>query len=135
MQITRRKKLTSISVGLVIIILLITIISFYYKLYLPDLPMEGVTKRQAYEKIFNEHNAIMFLTDQGDSNWYIYNGPQKLGDTELIKRLKTLGYTFIEQMGSGYIFTKENSQDKIVVTSQQWTSKYILYRAPNEVRF
>lgn len=67
----------------------------------------------------------MFLTDQGDNNWYIYNGPQKAGRTELIKRLKTLGL----------IFTKENSQNKIVVTSQQWTTKYILYKAPNEVRF
>lgn len=52
MQITRRKKITSIIVGLVILILLIAAISSYYKLYLPELPMEGVTKRQAYEKIF-----------------------------------------------------------------------------------
>lgn len=107
----------------------------YFKLYLPDLPVEGLTKRQAYEKVFNRHNAIMFLTDQGDYNWYIYNGPQKEGGTELIKRMKTLGFHFIEQMGSGYFFINDNSQEKIVVTSQQWTSRYVLFKAPYEVRF
>ncbi|MDQ0914966.1 type II toxin-antitoxin system HicA family toxin [Paenibacillus sp. V4I5] len=134
MQITRFKKSTSIIVGILILILLIAAIYSYFKLYLPDLPLDGVTKRQAYEKIFNSHNAIVFLADQGDYNWYIYNGPQKEGGTELIKRMKTLGFIFIEQMGSGYIFSKENTQDKIVVTSQQWTSKYILYKAPYEVK-
>jgi hypothetical protein len=97
--------------------------------------MEGVTKRQAYMKIFNRHNGILSLTEQGDYNWYIYNGPQKEGGAALTKRMKSLGYNFIEQMGSGYIFSKENSQERIIVTSQQWTGKFILYKAPNTVRF
>ena len=66
MQITRFMKSTSFIVGILILILLIAAIYSYFKLYLPDLPLEGVTKRQAYEKIFNSHNAIVFLADQGD---------------------------------------------------------------------
>jgi hypothetical protein len=135
MHITRFKISTSIIVGIVILFIVFASIYSYFKLYLPDLPMESVTKRQAYEKIFNNHNAIVVLTDQGDYNWYIYNGPQKEGGIELIKRMRTLGFNFIEQMGSGYIFSKENGQDKIVITSQMWTSKYVLFKAPYEVRF
>lgn len=130
-----KKKFTVTTLGIIVLLLVLGLIYYNLKLYLPDLPVEGVTKKEAYEKIFNRHNAFVYLHNRNGYNWYIYQGNQKDGGTELIKQFNTLGWRFKEQMGSGYVFMKENGKDELVVGSQMWTSKYIIYQVPDEVKF
>ncbi|MBP1155072.1 MULTISPECIES: hypothetical protein [unclassified Paenibacillus] len=135
MKTISKKKVTKITFGIVLVIsLAVGLVYYNFKLYLPDLPVEGVTKKQAYEKIFNRYNSIVYLNNANGYNWYIYQGNQKNGGTELIKQFNTLGFRFKEQMGSGYVFIKDNGKVELVVESEKWTSKYIIYQVPDEVQ-
>lgn len=100
------------SLGIVIIGLGLSLLIYYnLRLYLPELPVEGVSKKKAYAKISNSDNTIEFLSNKNNYNWYIYQGNQKDGMDELIQRLNTLGLQFKEKMGAGYFFTKDNKED------------------------
>lgn len=135
MKTISKKRLTKITFGIVLVLsLAVGLVYYNFKLYFPDLPVEGVTKKQAYEKIFNRYNSIVYLNHANGYNWYIYQGNQKDGGTELIKQFNTLGFRFKEQMGSGYVFIKDTGKDELVVESEKWTSKYIIYQVPDEVQ-
>lgn len=109
------------------------IILLFAFLYLPDLPVHGITKKEAYDKVSNQYNAIIYLTNTNNNNWYIYQGNQRDFRTELIKRFNTLGYEFEEQMGSGYVFKMTGNDERIVVESQMWTRKFVVCKMPDEV--
>ncbi|MGO4501117.1 hypothetical protein AB4114_35295 [Paenibacillus sp. 2RAB27] len=105
------------------------------RFYLPDLPVEGLTKKEAYEKISNRHNDIRYLTNNDNFNWYIYQGSQETFGNELIKQFNTLGgFTFLEQIGSGYVFESKGTGDKLIIESQMWTANYIIFKLPVELR-
>ncbi|MBX4148693.1 hypothetical protein [Paenibacillus lautus] len=105
------------------------------RFYLPDLPVEGITKKEAYEKISNRHNDIRYLINNDNFNWYIYQGSQETFGNEIIKQVNTLdGFTFLEQIGSGYVFESKKTGDKLIIESQMWTANYIIFKLPVEVR-
>ncbi|RUT44484.1 hypothetical protein EJP82_17880 [Paenibacillus anaericanus] len=135
MNIISKKMITTIALGIVTIVFLcFGLITFYMKSYLPELPFEGMTKKQVYEKITN-NNSIIYLTNSKGYNWYIYQGNQKDGRNEIIKRFNTLGIVFKEQLGAGIIFTSNNNKDEIIVESEMWTGKYIIFQVPDAVKF
>ncbi|MFS0727667.1 hypothetical protein [Paenibacillus sp. 1P07SE] len=57
------------------------------------------------------------------------NKPGRDGSQVMKQRMSEEQWTFVEQMGSGYVFMhKEHTQR--IVTSQMWTGKYVLYQIP-----
>ncbi|MBD8497252.1 hypothetical protein [Paenibacillus arenosi] len=130
---TTRIKSVMLIVGVLMVV--VGIVCYNLRLYLPEVPVEGVSRKQAYEVIFNKHNSFQFLTNKSGYNWYVYQGNQEGGKTELIKQFNTLGFNFVEQLGSGYIFMRDKAAEQIIVESQMWTGKYIIYQLPNEVKF
>ena len=107
---------------------------YEWRLYLPELPVEGVTRKQAHETISRRTNSLEWLTTENGYNWYLYQGNQAGGGEELIERLRAQGLTFIEQMGAGYMFAADDSQEQIIVESQMWTGKYIIYQVPERIK-
>lgn len=131
-----KKMISILSLGIVIIGLAFSFLIYYnQRLYLPKLPVEGISKQQAYAKISNSNGTIEFLSHRDHYNWYIYQGNTKDGMDELIQRFNTIGLQFKEQIGAGYFFTDDNKTDVIIVESQMWTSKYIIYKVTDEVKF
>lgn len=49
--------------------------------------------------------------------------------TDIINYMSNLGYIFETQEGSGYFFNKDN--ETIILTSEQFTKKYITWRLNN----
>ena len=121
------------AVGLLLIVTL-GMLAFLYtaKLHLPPLPFEGMSKKQGYE-LATDTPGLAFMTEHDGFNWYIYNGGLASGVEELITKLEKAGFSYHEQMGSAYFFTHSNHSDKLVVTSQQWSSKFVIFQLPEEV--
>lgn len=56
------------------------------------------------------------------------------GSNELIAQLKQQGYTFKEQMGAAYMFASSDESETLIVSSQMWTGKFVLFQLPEEIR-
>jgi hypothetical protein len=123
-----KTKVSFIALVVAVLFMLLGFIIINSRLYLPELPVDGLTKKQAYEKISNTENDIIYLINEFDRNWYIYQGNNQDLQIELIKRFKTLGIKFVEQLGSGYIFEFTGSEKKLIVESQMWTHKYVIFK-------
>jgi len=99
------------------------------KMLLPSLPFEGVSKKQVYQ-LATASKDLVFVTEDKGYNWYIYDGRLLSGVEELIAKLEQDGFTFFEQMGSAYFFTHPEQSDKLVVSSQQWTGRFVIFQLP-----
>ncbi|TKC18480.1 hypothetical protein [Robertmurraya kyonggiensis] len=51
-------------------------------------------------------------------------------ETMLKKYMEKDNWTYIEQLGGGYIFTKDNEQ--AIVVTKQFSSKYFVWEVPSE---
>lgn len=103
------------------------------KTYLPRLPFESMTKKQVYEAIYDSDHQWTYLNSDKGYNWYVYQGNQRDGGRELIARLQEKGIHFKEQLGSGYVFTSYNAKEQMIVESEMWTSRYVMYQVPEQV--
>lgn len=120
-------------VGILLIVTIGTLIFLYMsKLLLPTLPFEGISKKQVFQ-LATASQELVFVTEHEGDNWYIYDGRSTLGVEELITRLEQSGFSYIEQMGSAYFFSHPRQPDNLIVSSQQWTSRFVLFRLPAEV--
>lgn len=134
-----RIQMKSQSIKLPMIIIGITLIAslsfgvtvFNQKYYLPNLPFDSLSKKQVYEAVQDSSTSLTFLSSADGYNWYIYQGNPKDGGHELITRMKKKGIEFKEQLGSGYFFTSALTKESIIVESEMWTSKYIIYQVPH----
>lgn len=123
-------KLKHIILSFIAIVLLVVGILFYTKSYYPELPIEGVSKREVIRLLEHPGGELILLKNDGLINWYGFKGNQFNGSKELIEILQSQGLVFIEQMGSGYMFT-DHTGSKVIVESQMWTGKYVLYEIPH----
>ena len=103
---------------------------FYNKSYYPPLPIEGVTKRELLELLDNDHQGLVKVTDDEQHSWYIFEGNPRDGSDAMIALMKEQELAFVEQMGAGYFF-EDYKSNRVVVTSQMWTSKYVLFKVPS----
>lgn len=94
-----------------------------------------------YPVLFQEGNplpiakGIMELNFNGKTIAKVSNKPLRYitkiseGDTPIMKMMDKEGWVFVEQFGSGYLFSKEE-QNK-TITSVQYTRKYRIWGMPN----
>ena len=120
-----RKLLAALGLLIVIVGAFIFINKFYY----PSLPMESISKKEAFEKGNNSDNGLVKLAEESGYEWYIVS-KQNISETdELIRETASQhGWTFIQKEGSGLFF--EKSGDQLIVSTQQWTSDYLLVKIP-----
>ncbi|MFC4775882.1 hypothetical protein ACFO9Q_03705 [Paenibacillus sp. GCM10023252] len=110
----------------------------YSLLGYPALPIDGLKPRSVAAILDSGEEAkLVKLTSTGTEEWYGYKGKNEdkskgkgseTSDSEaLISHMKKQGWTYKEQNGAGYFFHNEEGGSRIV-TSQQWTSRYVLYK-------
>lgn len=98
---------------------------FYNKLYYPSLPIETISKREVLEKLNTSDQPIVFLSKENNQEWYIVNERNQSASDEIIKEMVSQsGWTFTDKDGSGLFFEKQG--EKLIVTTQKWTSEYVL---------
>ena len=102
---------------------------FTSRSYYPPLPIESVSKKEAIEK-GNSHNAdLVKLTDENGYAWYILSKQNTSKADEVIKDMVNRhGWTFIQKEGSGLFFEKKGVP--LIVSTQQWTSNWLLVKIP-----
>ena len=95
-----------------------------------------------YPILFQEGNplpilkGIVELSIRGDDIVKISDEPQRYisktdrEDSPMIKLMEEESWEFYDQMGSGYVFEKD--EDRKIVSSVQYTKKYIIWEVPND---
>lgn len=115
---------------IIVISVVITVAVYFFitsKAYYPQLPFEGLSKMEVAKMLGQRDKEIVLLVENDSYVWYGFKGNQLEG-SEALKHKKTEEeWTFIEQMGSGYIFMNRDNK-KWIITSQMWTGKYVLYK-------
>ena len=100
---------------------------FMSKAYYPQLPMEGVSKREVYTLLAQRENELIPLIENDNTLWYGFKGNSLDASNAMKQRMLEAEWTFVEQMGSGYFFTNKDNAQR-TVTSQMWTGSYVLYQ-------
>jgi hypothetical protein len=117
---------------LVIFISLLIVIAFgtlfYSKAYYPALPIDSVSKREVVNKGNSSDENIIKLTEEKGYEWYISKVNQRNANEQMKQMMNSRGWTFEEQMGAGYFFTKGN--EEIIVEGRMWTGKYVIFQVP-----
>ncbi|XEC97274.1 hypothetical protein AB6A23_12395 [Paenibacillus tarimensis] len=121
---------TKLSVVLLIAVIVVAIAGFYIytiKAYYPPLPVEGLSKRDAVALLNEEEGGLVKLHEDHQYIWYGYKGNQLDASKALINEMKIKQWTYKDQMGAGYFFVDEAKEERII-TSQMWTSKFVLFK-------
>lgn len=119
------------------IILVIGLWSYFNRpafLY-PALPFSQPDKSSVVAKLkqADDEMLILLTTTDSDSRFFWVGAKSaQSGEAKPLKNLlQTSGWTFVEQEGAGYFFEKD--KQRIVITSQMWSSDFVLFKVPAEV--
>lgn len=93
------------------------------------LPFEGVSKREVVSQLKQSNTKLILLKQDEKLNWYGFEGNPSDGAEALKLLLQEQGLTFTEQNGSGYFFANSEGVS-VIVESQLWTGKYIIFEIP-----
>jgi len=120
-----------------IIILLITALVgayiFINKLYYPALPIDTISKKEVLDRLHQSDEKIVFLTTENGKEWFIIDERNQVNRAEIMTdMLQNYGWAYIEQMGSGFFFEKQN--EILIVTTQKWTGNYSLVDIPTNYK-
>lgn len=122
-------------IGLLLIVPVVSIFFAVYfgiyasKAYYPNLPFEGGSKKNVVEKLENSNRELVTLAKVNGYYWLGFEGNQKEGKDKIIMEMEGKGLKYNYYEGSGIFF---GDTDRVVVTGQVWTRKYILYKIPEE---
>jgi len=106
---------------------------FINKLYYPPLPIDTISKKEVLNLLHQSDQKIVFLTTENGKEWFIIDERNQVNNAEIITdMLQKYGWAYIEQLGSGFFFEKQN--EKLIVTTQKWTSNYSLVDIPTNYK-
>lgn len=120
-------------VGIILGIAAVSVVLFMFvnKLYYPSLPIENLSAKEQINKLGNSDEKIVEFAKDDDSIWYITRSQSEI-DENIKQMIGSNGWEFTEKEGSGLFFEKEN--EKIIVTTQMWTKKYVLIQVQNKFK-
>ncbi|MGX2960647.1 hypothetical protein JNUCC23_15435 [Peribacillus sp. JNUCC 23] len=113
---------------LVVSVLFIVVFVFNNKLFLPPLPIDHVSKKEAIEKLNDSNKAIVKLSRENGYEWYITYSDQSIADENIKDMLSQNSWMFKQKDGSGLFFEKQGAQ--LIATTQMWTGDYVLVKIP-----
>lgn len=124
-----------IGIILGIFVVIAAVFIFVNKSYYPSLPIESLSAKETIEKLNKSDEKIVEIGTDNNSIWYI----TKIGvdgiltvDENIEKMFSAEGWEFKEKMGAGLFFEKED--EKLIVTTQMWTGKYVLIQVQNQFK-
>lgn len=131
MPIMRREYMKKYILLSIIVAIFVGLAGYYSKFYYPSLPFDGVSKHVVVKALEKSNGELIQITNDKDYDWYGIESNQEVGRAQVIEMMEAKGLKYEEYMGSGIIFT--NGNDKVIVTSQMWTRKYVVYKIPEFV--
>jgi len=126
-------KQVGIILGIVVVIVAVFI--FVNKSYYPSLPIDNLSAKEAIEKLKNSDEKIVEVATDDDSIWYITrteNEGISIADENIIQMIGSKGWEFKEKDGAGLFFEKDG--ERLLVTTQMWTKKYVLVQVQNKFK-
>lgn len=114
-----------------VMVAIIVVFVFINKLYYPSLPITGISPKEVIEKLNTSDSKIVQIADEGNSHWYITRTENKgtsISDDNIKQLITSNGWEFKEKDGSGLFFERDN--ERLIVTTQMWTGKYVLVNIP-----
>lgn len=112
-----------------IIIFLVGVFVFYNKLYLPQLPIENISKKTVIEKIKDSETQMVKLSNENGLEWYVIKERDtSVADEMISEMLDQNGWTFKQKEGNGLFF--ERHGENLIVSTQMWTGDYVLVKIP-----
>lgn len=120
-------------VGIILGIAALSVVLFMFvnKLYYPSLPIENLSAKEQINKLRNSDEKIVEFAKDDDYIWYITRSQSEI-DENIKQMIGSNGWEFTEKEGSGLFFEKEN--EKLIVTTQMWTKKYVLIQVQNKFK-
>ncbi|MGE6486863.1 hypothetical protein [Paenisporosarcina sp. NPDC076898] len=120
-------------VGLIlgVILVIIAVFVFVNKLYYPSLPIEGISAKEAIEKLKESNSEIVEIALEGNSRWYITSKENKglaIAEENIKQMVESNGWEFKQKDGAGLFFEKEG--ERLIATTQMWTKNYVLVKIP-----
>lgn len=126
-------KQVGIILGIVVVIVAVFI--FVNKSYYPSLPIDNLSAKEAIKKLKNSDEKIVEIATDDDSIWYITkteNEGISIADENIIQMIGSKGWEFKEKDGAGLFFEKDG--ERLLVTTQMWTKKYVLVQVQNKFK-
>lgn len=126
-------KQVGIILGIVAVIAAVFI--FVNKSYYPSLPIDNLTAKEAIEKLKNSEEKIVEVATEDDYSWYITRTENQgilIADDNIKRMIVSKGWEFKEKDGAGLFFDKDG--EKLIVTTQMWTKKYVLVQVQNKFK-
>ena len=114
-----------------IVVIIVAVIILVNKSYYPSLPIDNLSAKETIEKLKNSDEKIVEVATDGDSTWYITRSQSEV-DENIKQMIGSTGWEFTEKEGSGLFFEKEG--ERLIVTTEMWTKKYILIQVQNKFK-
>lgn len=124
-------KQVGIILGIVVVIVAVFI--FVNKSYYPSLPIDNLSAKEAIKKLENSDEKIVEIATDDDSTWYITRSQSEgvsVADENIKQLTGSKGWEFKEKDGAGLFFEKDG--ERLIVTTQMWTKKYVLVQLQNK---
>lgn len=123
-------------IGLLTIILIVGCYVYVYKLFYPAHPIESLSTKEILTTLNNSNEEIVELVEENNVIWFIAKNNGNNGILDVNEKIKNMvnkkGWSFQEIIGSGIFFEKEGVQ--LIVSTQMWTSNYVLIQIPTHYR-
>lgn len=117
--------------GMILLILFGVLMIYLKGVYYPSLPIDTVSKYEVINKVNKSNGNIVKITDEDSYQWYISEMKQGRAYENLKRLMEDKGWFFKEQLGSGFVF--QNEQGEIMVSSEMWTRKYVIFHFPKGI--
>ncbi|SER72646.1 hypothetical protein SAMN04487944_1092 [Gracilibacillus ureilyticus] len=98
----------------------------------PSLPIEGLSAKEALNKLEETDSPIAEIAKKEKYSWYITSTDPSgmLSADEAVKKMvESDGWEFTQKDGSGLFFEKDGQ--KLIATTQMLTGDYVLVKIPN----
>lgn len=120
-----------VNIGLIALLLIVGVFIVYNKLYYPQSPINNLSVKEILHKFDDSSEDVVMLSNEDNRTWYITRSNKEgiVGADEKIKKMISLkGWSFKHKDGSGLIFEKDG--ESLIITTEMWTSKYVLVKVP-----
>ncbi len=94
----------------------------------PALPFSGSSASEVKTLLNGYDGKLIKLATVEGVDWYGAPSGQGAGAEAMKREVAAAGWRFVQQEGSGYFFVR--GAEKIVITSEMWTGRYVLFRIP-----
>lgn len=116
---------------LTLIIGLVAVIIFTKQSYYPPLPLENFSAKAVIGKLEQSNQEIAEIGVESEIIWYIMRNENDV-DEAIKFMIAEKGWVFQEKDGAGLFFEKDG--ERLIVTTEMWSKKYVLVKVPISYR-